>query len=523
MSYKKLVAISFVCLCACGGENAENNGSTSNDAGDTADVSLPTDAEQTVDGGLPDGPDTGSDSGVESDSGVPSGELKAFPSAEGFGKDSVGGRGGQVIYVTNTDDSGPGSLREAVEASGPRTVVFRVGGRIDLTSTIRITNPFITIAGQTAPGDGITLTAEGTPNIPLLQVETNDVVIRYLRFRRSSVDVSETNSDCLTIKDPSNRVMVDHISTSQGSDEVLSIYDYSGGGDAGVQNVTIQNSIIGRAYGGNSKGALCSGVLDRLSFFRNVWVSNGQRNPLLKFDEGEGVEADTYYEIVNNVIYDARFKTNFSNNDSQSGLRHLNYVNNHYFENEGGGDARRMLMIETSYPVAVFARGNVSPTRTSISDPVDWDEEWNITQGTDDNGGSTDLDAADAYDLADTSYQSTTPFSTPILDDEVPLFDAVDVFDNIKDDVGCSLPVRDAYDAARISDVENRQQTFGATGEAIADYASGTPYTDSDSDGMSDDWESANGHDNGVDDGALDSDGDGYTNLEEFLNSLAQQ
>lgn len=445
-------------------------------------------------------------------------QLSSFPSAEGFGKYASVGNNATVFFVTNTNDSGPGSLRAACEASGARYVVFRVGGLITLNTPINISNDKIYIAGQTAPGGGIALSAEGTPNIPLIIVEAEDVIIRYIRFRRSSTDVSETNSDCLAIKQPSNRVMIDHISTSFASDEVLSIYDYSGGSSvAGVQNVTIQYSIIGRGYGGTSKGNLSSGNYDKLSYFRNLFVHNGQRNPLLKVDEGEGCTSDTNFEIVNNVIYDAKFKTNFSDNDSQSGLRQLNYINNHYFEQIGGADQRRMLMVETTYPVAIYAKGNVSPTRLTISENLDWSEEWNITQGTDNFGGSTDLSAEDAYDLADLSYQRITPFNTPIVQDNVDLYDAVKVFDSIKSNVGASLPIRDSYDTARISDVENKTQNFNATSETIPTYETGTPYADNNSDGIDDAWSSSNmgGY------SANDIAPSGYVWIEEFFSYLA--
>ncbi|MFQ5924112.1 MAG: hypothetical protein ACE5M4_14840, partial [Anaerolineales bacterium] len=112
-----------------------------------------------------------------------SGPLPAFPSAEGFGANSVGGRGGRVIEVTNLNDSGSGSLRAAVEASGPRIVVFRIGGTITLQSTLKITNPFITIAGQSAPGGGITLKSSPSYGDETLAIQTHDVIIRYIRVR----------------------------------------------------------------------------------------------------------------------------------------------------------------------------------------------------------------------------------------------------------------------------------------------------------------------------------------------------
>src|SRR5690606_16312399 len=145
------------------------------------------------------------------------GELKAFPGAEGFGKDATGGRGGRVIQVTNLNASGSGSLRAALEASGTRTVVFRVGGTIDLGNVrVYIENPNLTIAGETAPGDGI-LIRNGT-----LAISANNVIVRHLRIRGSA-----PGDDCMVIKSfnssPVENVIIDHSSLSWGEDENLAV------------------------------------------------------------------------------------------------------------------------------------------------------------------------------------------------------------------------------------------------------------------------------------------------------------
>lgn len=450
-------------------------------------------------------------------------QQPAFPGAEGYGKYSIGGRAGTVYKVTNLNDSGPGSLREACEASGPRTIVFELGGRIDVLSTINITDPYITIAGQTAPGDGISIGANSNYNFSVMTINTHDVIIRHLRFRREENDPgAETNDDNLSIAPNSNNVIIDHCSFSQSADEALSMFDYNNNGVADVNNVTIQKCIIGRAYGGGSKGQIAAGGLDKISWYKNYWASNFQRNVLLKVDEGTGSIEDTYFEFVNNVIYNAKFKTSFSDNDSQSGLRHLNYINNIYIEN--GADQRRMLMIETQYPVRVYAKGNISPTRPSITDPtnVDWDEEWNITQADDFIGGVTDLPSTgnpNSYPLADQSQQVTTPFNTPIVQENITLLDAVDLWENIKNDVGATLPVRDLYDTARVLEVDNLNTTYGATSEPFQTYNSGTPPIDDDNDGMPDVWEVENFGTTSRD-GTQDFDGDGYTDLEQYLNNI---
>lgn len=139
----------------------------------------------------------------------------AFPTAEGYGKYAKGGRGGAVYEVTNLGDSGPGSLRAAVEASGPRTVVFRVSGTIELESPLRIENPYITIAGQTAPGDGICLRRNP------LSIDADHVIIRYLRVRLG--DESGGDYDAVSSRF-TEHIILDHISASWSVDECMSVY-----------------------------------------------------------------------------------------------------------------------------------------------------------------------------------------------------------------------------------------------------------------------------------------------------------
>ncbi len=143
------------------------------------------------------------------------GEQLAFPGAEGFGAHSKGGRGGAIIKVLNLNDSGKGSLREAVETSGPRIVLFSVSGVIELKSPLIVSEPYMTLAGQSAPGDGICIKGYG-----IVIDNTHDIVIRYMRFRPG--DVSGMEQDAITVFSSSN-VMIDHCSASWGTDEVVSV------------------------------------------------------------------------------------------------------------------------------------------------------------------------------------------------------------------------------------------------------------------------------------------------------------
>src|SRR3990172_4939646 len=143
------------------------------------------------------------------------GDIPAFPGAEGFGSTTPGGRGGKVLFVTNLDDSGPGSLRAACEAEGPRIVIFRVAGVIPLKKPIVVEHPFLTLAGQSAPGDGICLRNYA------FGIATHDVVVRYLRCRTG--DEGGPQEDCLDLNHGARNVVLDHCSASWSIDECLSL------------------------------------------------------------------------------------------------------------------------------------------------------------------------------------------------------------------------------------------------------------------------------------------------------------
>ena len=224
---------------------------------------------------------------------LPQAKIPAFPGAQGGGMYSFGGRGGRVFVVTNLDDSGPGSFREACQAGGPRVVVFNVAGIIHLKNRIRIRAPYITIAGNTAPGDGVCIAGN------TVEVETHDVIIRYMRFRRGSTWVGDRN-DALG-GNPVGNIMIDHVSASWGLDENLSMYRHMYQPPAGGQelklptvNITIQNSISSEGLNtyhhafGSTIGGLNS------TFYHDLWACNTGRNPSV------GMYGD--FTFVNNVL-----------------------------------------------------------------------------------------------------------------------------------------------------------------------------------------------------------------------------
>mgnify|MGYP001582158194 CR=1 FL=1 len=202
----------------------------------------------------------------------------AFPGAEGAGQYAKGGRGGAVIKVTSLADAGPGTLRAAVEAKGARTVVFDVSGTIALKSALKIENPQITIAGQTAPGGGITLRDQS------LIVAADEVIVRYIRSRLG--DVSGVQGDAITVLKGRN-IILDHVSASWSTDETLSLSSRFDPPENGFYDVTVQWSIIAESLDRSTheKGRHGYGTLirasngARISFHHNLWAHHQARMP----------------------------------------------------------------------------------------------------------------------------------------------------------------------------------------------------------------------------------------------------
>ena len=220
--------------------------------------------------------------------------IPAFPGAEGGGMYTPGGRGGKVIVVTSLEDSGPGTFREACETGGARVIVFNVSGIIRLKSPISVRAPYVTIAGQTAPGDGICVTGHS------FLIDTHDVVIRHMRFRRGAQDVA-FRDDAVGGNAVGN-IIIDHCSASWGLDENMSIYrhvynrDETGHGlKLPTVNITIQNSMFSEALDtyNHAFGATIGG--HNSMFCRNLFASNISRNSSV------GMDGD--FNFVNNVVF----------------------------------------------------------------------------------------------------------------------------------------------------------------------------------------------------------------------------
>ena len=248
---------------------------------------------------------------------LPQAAIPAFPGAEGGGMYTFGGRGGNVYIVTSLEDRGPGTLREACEKGGARIIVFNVSGIIKIKSPLIIRAPYITIAGQTAPGDGICVAGES------VWINTHDVIIRHMRFRRGETFVGRR--DDAIGGNPVGNIMIDHVSATWGLDENMSMYRHMYSPGAGYPdekkrtvNITIQNSLFGEALDtyNHAFGSTLGG--ENCSFIRNMWANNAGRNPSIGWN---GI-----FNFVNNVVF------NWYNRSTDGGDYTANYniINNFY-------------------------------------------------------------------------------------------------------------------------------------------------------------------------------------------------
>jgi hypothetical protein len=275
------------------------------------------------------------------------GGTLAFPGAVGFGRFSVGGRGGQVIKVTNLNDSGTGSLRAALTAAGPRIVVFEVGGWITLTSDINIEHPYLTVAGQSAPSPGIHIRGAG------VDIRTHNVIIRHVGFRNGT----SNDSDSLGISDQGGQphdIIIDHCTIQWGLDENLSITRQNVPGSIGPQRVTIMNCIIAENLG--SGNCLITTAKD-VTLYRNILAFDYDRNPLAKaYGSKFGTNVFASCESVNNLYYGSKRRITMGEDDDATGPSpcYLSVVNN-FMPLAPGGWALG------SAPVVTVLSGNWAP------------------------------------------------------------------------------------------------------------------------------------------------------------------
>lgn len=463
---------------------------------------------------------------------LPQAEIPAFPGAEGGGMYTYGGRGGQVITVTNLNDDGPGSFRQACETGGSRIIVFNVAGIIRLKSPLIIRAPYLTIAGQTAPGDGVCIAGE------TVWINTHDVIIRHMRFRRGETWVGRR--DDAIGGNPIGNIMLDHISASWGLDENMSIYRHMYLTDPrkpeeklGTVNITIQNSIFSEALDtwNHAFGSTIGG--ENCSFMCNLWANNSGRNPSIGWN---GV-----FNFTNNVMFNWVHRSI----DGGDQTARYNIINNYFkpgpLTPKDNPVGHRILKPESRYTMngrkiygLVYANGNVVEGNDRVTKD-NWD------------GGIQIEDMENAGEF--TPYiKWDRPHPMP----HMTILSAEEAYDFVLDNAGAIFPVRDAVDQRISRTVRTGKPEYADKVDLSSvpkfkyrrlpddsykdgiitdpsqvggypDYK-GTPYKDSDMDGMPDSWEMKYSklglNPNDPSDASKDCNGDGYTNIEKYINGI---
>lgn len=430
-------------------------------------------------------------------------ETPAFSTAEGFGRMATGGRGGTVRVVTNLDDRGPGSLRAAVEAPGPRIVVFRVGGTIRLESPLEVRNGDLTLAGQSAPGGGICLRDYG------LVVRADNVIVRHLRVRPG--DRSGEEVDSIWVRGGRD-VILDHCSASWSVDENVSASE-------APDRVTVQWCLIAEALddsvhskGPHSMGSLINGSRgSRISFHHNLYAHHESRCPrpgnvLHHTDDPDGLLLD----FRNNVVYNWGGSDPAGANFDTDSVSRYNFAGNTYRSGPDSEQSFEIILDPPSIRFDYWAFKEHSPHAVAHfadnamdGDRFDWE---NVL-----------LDDA----VSRSSFQRRTPFPTP--GGELAAESPESAYMAVLADAGAHP--RDAVDRRVIHEVMTRGGGIIDSQDEVGGWPvlePGTPPADADRDGMPDDWEMNRGLDPGSPaDAADDRDGDGFTNVEEYLNGLA--
>ena len=478
-------------------------------------------------------------------------KIPAFPGAEGGGMYTCGGRGGKVLTVTTLADDGPGSFRWACEQGGARIVVFNVSGIIRLKSPIYVRAPYITIAGQTAPGDGVIIAGES------FQVDTHDVIVRHMRFRRGETKV--TYREDSFGGNPVGNIMIDHCSCEWGLDENISFYRHMFDLNDGkakrkepTVNVTIQNTISAKALDtwNHAFGSTIGG--ENTTFMRNLWADNTGRNPSVGW---AGV-----FNFINNVVYNWVHRTA----DGGEFRSMFNFINNYYKpgpltpKDEAVGhriikaESRSEGMFPFKQFGRVYANGNIMEGYPEITK-----DNWKGGVQTADKDGEMD-------ETERTLMRSNEPFPMPY----VSVMDTRNAYQWVLNNVGATIPCRDIVDQRICEEVRNGKAYYVEDYEkkvkdnpygdmwglhkhsqneeglfkyrrlpkdsykdgiitdprqmgGYPEYRAWKPWKDADGDGMPNYWEVENGLDpNDPTDANKDCTGDGYTNIEKYINDI---
>jgi pectate lyase len=440
--------------------------------------------------------------------------VKAFPTAEGFGLATLGGRFGKVMLVTDLGDSGVGTLRDCVTSSGPRTCVFKVGGTIALKTGLTIKNPYITIAGQTAPGGGITLKSATSTGFTPLSIQTHDVIIRYITSRPGP---GGTNNALLIAKSgtPLYNVMIDHSSFSWATDEVFTSwyrnYDMtfqwnimSEGLDCSThpKGCHSKGHMVGSYAGSEDKNSIGS---ENLTTHHNLIANSAERGPLIQMCGTA--------QVINNVVYNPAWT--FAHQQDNCLIANtpsvINWIGNYHKKGPDSTSSTDLKVIPSDDGVysggaKVYVKGNIGPSRTNDTKP---ESDW--------------------VDSGSRKFVVDMPANAPF----VTTTSALSAYDQVLSEAGNSkglscdgswLARRDTIDERIVTDVKNNTGKIIDNPSQVGGWATidpGQVCLDTDTDGFPDAWEIRYFGDlsrGTLDNSMVDSDSDGYTDLEEYLN-----
>lgn len=439
--------------------------------------------------------------------------LLAFPGAEGFGRFTTGGRGGEIYHVTNLNDSGPGSLRDAVSKPN-RIVVFDVSGVIELKSTL-IFSGNLTVLGQTAPGEGIQVYGNRVSFS-----NANNIIVRYIRFRMGVK--GDSGKDAAGVASGHDMIF-DHLSVLWGRDENFSISSNSKG--TGPENITIQNSIIGQGLQSHS----CGGLIQTdggVTLYRNLYIENKTRNPKVK-----GLN-----QYVNNVVYNWGDGGCYIMSDSE-GDSWADIQNNYFMRGPWNGATKPFTRGREGF--RFFGAGNYYDDNKDgvLNGHLMSTEEMLGTQS--DGAQSVYLESIDAVNAVIDEFntanaekiaagtQVKVQHLTPIQN----MMTAEEAYAWILENVGPTLPARDEVDQYIIDELASygaKGTKNGITGEAQLPHkgtgilSGGVKPLDSDNDGMPDEWEIANGLNPNDASDAVAIAANGYMNIENYANSITE-
>ncbi|MDL2241674.1 autotransporter-associated beta strand repeat-containing protein [Bacteroidales bacterium OttesenSCG-928-L03] len=406
-------------------------------------------------------------------------EVLAFPGAEGFGKYAVGGRNGSVYRVTNLNDSGSGSLRDAL-SQGNRIIIFEVAGVIKVNSPL-VCKSNTYIAGQTAPGEGITIYGDG-----FSFSGASNSICRYIRVRAGK---GASREDALGLGNGQD-IIFDHVSVSWGNDETFSITSDGKGG--GSHRITIQNSIISQGLLPHSAGGLCQPD-GSITIYRTLFADNDTRNLKMK----------TTSQYVNNIVYNWKSAAYIMGGNS-AGTFQADAIGNYFIVGPGGGKR-------------AFSGANSKYNLYSQDNLVDANQ----------NG------VLDGASIPTSDYEGGPTFASKAYYPTLPTVPAAELFDNLLPTVGASLPYRDDADWYVLDEV----RSLGRLGEYLSNENelpigipttwnlwAGEARTDTDNDGIPDDWELIIGSNPNLNDAMVKQAGKGgYANIELYINAITAE